>query len=84
VTQNRTRSRSFARSADFGADDQANAEALDELAEDRKLFTEPDFVGRRQYVLLRRFIEDFRDVLQNPRTMGQIGKHLLVGRRKAD
>jgi tetratricopeptide (TPR) repeat protein len=70
--------------ADLGADDQANAKALDQLAEDRKLMTEPGCgeIGRRQYVLLRRFLENYRDVLRNPRIMGRIGRHLMVGRRK--
>jgi hypothetical protein len=69
--------------ADLGAEDQANAKALDQLAEDRKLATEPGCseIGRRQYVLLRRFLENFRDVLRNPKIMGRIGRHLFVGRR---
>jgi hypothetical protein len=71
--------------ADLGAEDQANAKALDQLAEDRKLAAEPGCaeIGRRQYVLLRRFLENFRDVLRNPRIMGRIGRHLFVGRRNA-
>jgi hypothetical protein len=70
--------------ADLGADDQANTKALDQLAEDRRLISEPGCseIGRRQYVLLRRFLENFRDVLRNPKIMGRIGRHLLVGRRK--
>jgi hypothetical protein len=69
--------------ADLGAEDQANAKALDQLAQDRQLASEPGCseIGRRQYVLLRRFLEGFRDVLRNPRIMGRIGRHLLVGRR---
>jgi hypothetical protein len=69
--------------ADLGADDQANAKPLDQLAEDRKLFSEPGCseIGRRQYVLLRRFLENSRGVLRNPKMMGRVGRHLLVGRR---
>jgi hypothetical protein len=71
--------------ADLGADNHANAKALDQLAEDRKLFSEAGCseIGRRQYVLLRRFLEHSREVLRNPRMMGRIGRHLLVGRRGA-
>jgi hypothetical protein len=46
--------------ADLGAEEQANAKALDQLTEDRRLVSEPGCseIGRRQYVLLRRFLRE--------------------------
>ena len=71
--------------ADLGAEDDANARALDQMADDRKMMSQPGSfeIGRRQYVLLRRFLESYSEVLRNPRIMGRIGRHLLVGLRKS-
>ncbi len=64
--------------ADLGADEEANAKALDRLARDARLASQPDCfeIGRRQYVLLRRFIEGFGRVLRHPKIMGRISRHL--------
>jgi hypothetical protein len=71
--------------ADLGADDEANAKALDQLARDASLSSRPDCfeIGRRQYVLLRRFIEGFGSVLRHPKIMGRISRHLYMGLRKS-
>ena len=71
--------------ADLGADDDANAKALDQLARDASLASRPDCfeIGRRQYVLLRRFIEGFGRVLRHPKILGRISRHLYMGLRKS-
>jgi hypothetical protein len=71
--------------ADLGADDEANAKALDQLARDASLTSRPDCfeIGRRQYVLLRRFIEGFGHVLRHPKILGRISRHLYMGLRKS-
>jgi hypothetical protein len=71
--------------ADIGADDEANAKALDQLARDAGLASRPDCfeIGRRQYVLLRRFIEGFGHVLRHPKILGRISRHLYMGLRKS-
>ena len=71
--------------ADLGADEEANAKALDQLARDARLASQPDCfeIGRRQYVLLRRFIEGFGRVLRHPKIMGRISRHLYMGLRKS-
>jgi hypothetical protein len=70
--------------ADLGADEQANTKALDQLATDSKLLSRPDCfdVGRRQYVLLRRFIEQFAGLFKNPQILGRISRHLYMGLQK--
>jgi hypothetical protein len=69
---------------DLGADEQANTKALDQLATDSKLLSRPDCfdVGRRQYVLLRRFIEQFAGLFKNPQILGRISRHLYMGLQK--
>jgi hypothetical protein len=69
---------------DLGADDQANRKALDQLATDSKLLARPDCldIGRRQYVLLRRFIEQFAGQFKNPQILGRISRHLYMGLQK--
>lgn len=71
--------------ADLGADDEANAKALDQLAQDASLASRPECfeIGRRQYVLLRRFIEGFGSVLRHPKILGRISRHLYMGLRKS-
>jgi hypothetical protein len=71
--------------ADMGAEDEANAKALDQLARDASLASRPDCfeIGRRQYVLLRRFMEGFGHVLRHPKVLGRISRHLYMGLRKS-
>ncbi len=71
--------------ADLGAEDDANAKALDQLGDDRKLMLQPGAfeIGRRQYVLLRRFLENFSEFLHNQKIIGRLSRHLLVGLRKS-
>jgi hypothetical protein len=67
--------------ADLGAGDEAQRKALITFAEDTKLKMQPDCweIGRRQYMLLRRFLEQFGPYLQNPTMMGRISQVLQAG-----
>jgi hypothetical protein len=71
--------------ADMGAEHEANAKALDQLARDASLTSRAECyeIGRRQYVLLRRFIESYSSVLRHPKIFGRISRHLYVSLRKA-
>jgi hypothetical protein len=71
--------------ADLGAKDEASAKVLDQLAQDAKLMTRPDCfeIGRREYVLLRRFIGHFGKYLHHPEITVQISRQLYMSLRKS-
>ena len=66
--------------ADRGAADECNARALDRLAADAQLMGRPDCfeIGRRQYTLLRRFLEHFGRVFQSREHIALISRHLYA------
>jgi hypothetical protein len=71
--------------ADLGAKDDANAKVLDQLAQDAKLMTKPECfeIGRREYVLLRRFLSHFGKYLHHPEISAQISRQLYMSLRKS-
>lgn len=70
--------------ADIGSGEQAQRKALDTFAFDAKLRTNPKYreIGRRQYMLLRRFLEQFGPQLHNPTFIGRISQVLQAGNSK--
>jgi hypothetical protein len=66
--------------ADRAAADESNARALDRLAADAQLMGRPDCfeIGRRQYALLRRFLENFGRVFQSREHIAVISRHLYA------
>jgi hypothetical protein len=70
--------------ADLGAGEESHSRVLDQLARDAKLMTNPEYfeIGRRQYVLLRRFIQQHGHFLRNPELMNLISRDLYVGLRE--
>lgn len=64
--------------ADMGASEQAQRKALKTFANDAKLKTDPQHweIGRRQYVQLRRFLEQYSPHLRNPSLIGMISQIL--------
>ena len=67
--------------ADMGAGDEAQHKALTTFSDDTKFKAEPEHweIGRRQYLLLRRFLEQFGPYLRNPTLIGRISQVLQVG-----
>ena len=67
--------------ADSGAADASRRMALAAVAEDAKLTNDPDYweIGRRQYGLLRRFLEQYAQVLRHPSLMGAVSQILQIG-----
>jgi hypothetical protein len=67
--------------ADMGASEQAQRKALTTFADDAKLKTDPLHweIGRRQYVQLRRFLEQYSPHLRNPSLIGMISQILQAG-----
>ncbi len=67
--------------ADMGAGDDAQRKALTTFADDTKLKALPEHweIGRRQYLLLRRFLEQFGPYLRNPTLSGRISQVLQAG-----
>ncbi len=63
--------------ADRGSED-ASGRALDRLAADAQLVDRPDCleIGRRQYVLLRRFLEQYSQAFRDREQIGLISRHL--------
>jgi hypothetical protein len=64
--------------ADMSAADQAERKALSTFSEDAKLKGRPEHweIGRRQYLLLRRFLEQYAPHLRNPTLTGRISQIL--------
>jgi hypothetical protein len=67
--------------ADLGAGDQSQRKALTTFANDAKLRQDPQYleIGRRQYVLLRRFLEQYGPHLRNPSLIGRVSQLLQAG-----
>jgi hypothetical protein len=67
--------------ADAGNADRSLGTTLEALREDARSMALPDSgdIGRRQYSSLRRFIEQYSNVLRNPSLVGQISQWLQVG-----
>ena len=67
--------------ADAGASDAAKKKALNTLAEDARLNVKADYweIGRRQYRILRRFLERHSQVLRNQSLIGTIAQYLQTG-----
>ncbi|MDH5538195.1 MAG: hypothetical protein OEY03_02210, partial [Rhizobacter sp.] len=67
--------------ADLGVSDAAINKALTTVSSDAALKQDPQHweIGRRQYALLRRFIEQFMPWLRNHTLVGQIAQILQVG-----
>lgn len=67
--------------ADIGAGEQAQQKALATFADDAKLRLNPENweIGRRQYVLLRRFLEQYAPYLHNPTFIGRVSQVLQAG-----
>jgi hypothetical protein len=68
--------------ADSGAGDASRKMALTTFAEDAKIMNNPDYweVGRRQYILLRRFLEQYSHALRHPSLLGTVSQILQIGR----
>ena len=64
--------------ADLGAAEEAQRKALKTFADDARLKTDPEYsdIGRRQYVQLRRFLEQYAPYLRNPSITGRISQIL--------
>jgi hypothetical protein len=71
--------------ADLGAKDEANAKMHDQLARDAKLMAKPECfeIGRREYVLLRRFLGHFAKYLHSPDVTALISRQLYISLRKS-
>src|SRR5262249_52932029 len=67
--------------ADMGSGDLAQRKALTTFADDAKLKLNDVYweIGRRQYILLRRFLETFGPHLHNPTFVGRISQVLQAG-----
>ncbi len=67
--------------ADMGNGDQAQRKALTTFTQDAKLKLDPAYfeIGRRQYVLLRRFLGDYTRYLRNKSLIGQVSQLLQTG-----
>jgi hypothetical protein len=70
--------------ADSGDGEGSRRKALLAFSEDAKLMNQPGGtdIGRRQYVLLRRFIEHNVYVLRNPSLVGHISQILQIGHHR--
>lgn len=71
--------------ADAGEGETARRKAITTYAEDVKLMSRSDYsevgkleIGKRQYVMIRRFIERYSSVLRNPSLIGSISQILQV------
>jgi len=69
--------------ADSAADEASRKKALETFSEDGRLIDNPLYpgIGRRQYVQLRRFLEQYSTVLRNPSLIGTIAQILQVQRK---
>lgn len=72
--------------ADIGAADEAHDKAQATFASDAKLQVQPEYweIGRRQYVQLRRFLEQFSRYLRNPSLIGRVSQVLQVSNGARD
>lgn len=72
--------------ADLGADDAAHEKALATFTSDAKLQLQPEYleIGRRQYVQLRRFLEQFSRYLRHPSLIGRVSQVLQVSEGDRD
>jgi hypothetical protein len=64
--------------ADLGAAEEAQRKALKTFTDDSKLRADPEYfeIGRRQYVQLLRFLEQYTPYLRNPSITGRISQIL--------
>ena len=77
--------------ADAGEAEIARRKAITTYAEDARLMSQSDHlsnlesgyikIGKRQYVVLRRFIEQHSSVLRNPALIGMISQYLQIGHK---
>jgi tetratricopeptide (TPR) repeat protein len=67
--------------ADMGYGDRADRKALTTYTQDAKVKLDPAYfeVGRRQYVLLRRFLAEYAPYLRNPSLIGRLSQLLQAG-----
>ncbi len=67
--------------ADAGDEDGSRQLALVAFSEDAKILDKPECstIGRRQYSLLRRFIEQYSSELRHPTLIGHISQVLQIG-----
>ncbi|MGR7026201.1 hypothetical protein [Geodermatophilus sp. URMC 62] len=67
--------------ADMGASDASERKALSTIADDAALRTNPRYwtIGRRQYTLLRRFLEQYAPHLRHSTLIGRISQILQAG-----
>jgi hypothetical protein len=68
--------------ADAGATDASRRKALTTLVDDGRLMGDYLEVGRRQYTMLRRFLEQNSRVLRNPTLIGAVSQILQAGSRR--
>lgn len=66
--------------ADLGSENESRKKAIEAATEDSKLINNLDCweVGRRQYKLLRRFIEQYSQYFKNPSLLGVIAQILQI------
>ncbi|HJW76402.1 MAG TPA: hypothetical protein VJ787_12165 [Thermoleophilia bacterium] len=69
--------------ADGGDAEGSNHMAMRAFSEDAKVMDEPgcEAIGRKQYVLLRRYLEHYSGVLHHPSLIGHISQVLQIGHR---
>lgn len=67
--------------ADMGFGDRADRKALTTYTQDAEVKLDPTYfdVGRRQYVLLRRFLGEYAPHLRNPALIGRVSQLLQAG-----
>lgn len=67
--------------ADGGDDQGSNRMAMHAFSEDAKVMDQPgcEVIGRKQYVLLRRYLEAYSSVLRHPSLIGRISQMLQAG-----
>lgn len=71
--------------ADSGAAEIARKKALETFAADGKLINNPQYpgIGKRQYLQLRRFLEQYSPILRYPSLIGSISQILQVRHQPA-
>ena len=67
--------------ADMGEDEESNKMAATALSHDGQIGNNPKYwdVGRRQYIRIRRFLEQYSQYLRNPNLIGRISQQLQAG-----
>ena len=69
--------------ADGGDAEGSNHMAMHAFSEDAKVMEQPgcETIGRKQYVLLRRYLEHYSGVLHHPSLIGHISQVLQIGHK---